>query len=351
MSGGDDERSSTPGGTSAGREPLDRGAGDEELEIARLLRAAGSRENPSDEMTRQVRAAVHAEWRASVLARKQRRARRLVLLAASLVGLALALWVAPAAFQSPGPVIASLSKMEGVVQVQERPWLWWKTMSAPLLRAGERLRTAPDARVALTLPDGVSLRLDHGTRVAFVAKDRVEVTTGAIYVDSGPGQGAGALRVETPHGTVRHVGTQYEARILADGLRVRVREGRVNVVAEDGGAAQTVSVGEQLIVLDTGQVDRGSVSRTDPEWAWAAQAAPSPDMEGRPVSVFLEWVARETGQELTFTTPASEAQAQSTRLSGSIAGLSPQEALVAIMPTTGLRAEQRNGRIIVASSP
>lgn len=351
MSGRDNERSSTPGGASGGREPLDRAARDEELDIARLLRAAGSRENPSDEMTRQVRAAVHAEWRASVLARKQRRMRRVVLLAASLVGLALALWVVPAAFRSSGPVVASLGKMEGAVQVKERPWLWWKAMDTPFVRAGERVRTGPDARLALTLPDGVSLRLDHETRVAFLGSDRVEVTTGAVYVDSGPGQGAGSLLVDTPHGTVRHVGTQYEARILTDGLRVRVREGRVDVVPEDGGAAQTVRVGEQLVVLETGQVDRGVVSRTDPEWAWAAQAAPAPDMEGQPVSALLEWVARETGQELTFISPDSEALARSTQLSGSIAGLSPQEALFAIMPTTGLRAEQRNGRIIVAPAP
>ncbi len=36
-----------------------------------------------------------------------------------------------------------------------------------------------------TLRDGVSLRLDHDTSIALVSPDRVDITSGAVYVDSG----------------------------------------------------------------------------------------------------------------------------------------------------------------------
>ncbi len=69
--------------------------------------------------------------------------------------------------------------------------------------------------MALALRDGVSLRLDHDTRVALVSADRVDVTAGAVYVDSGvSGPSAARLQVGTPAGVVRHVGTQYEGAHL-----------------------------------------------------------------------------------------------------------------------------------------
>ena len=53
------------------------------------------------------------------------------------------------------------------------------------------------------------------------------------------------LRLGTPAGVVQHVGTQYEARILDGGTRIRVREGRVDVKPEHGNA-QSAGVGEQI---------------------------------------------------------------------------------------------------------
>ena len=72
---------------------------------------------------------------------------------------------------------------------------------------------------------------------------------------------------------VRHVGTQYEARIVGSGAtRVRVREGRVDVMPAKG-TAQSVRVGEQLLVTDGGGMQRASIAPDDREWAWAATTA------------------------------------------------------------------------------
>jgi ferric-dicitrate binding protein FerR (iron transport regulator) len=337
----------------------DTGAGadaaqsDEETGIARVLRAAGGRVSPAEEMKHAVRAAVHAEWRAAVAKRGQRR-RMWLAVAASVAMAALALWVGRAYFAKSAEIVASVNRAVGAVQARDGSWGRWQAVrTATQLHAGENLETGPDGRVALQLRDAVSLRLDHDTRIAFLDAGRVDVRTGAVYVDAGPVASASDhLRVGTPAGVVWHAGTQYEARILSSGTRIRVREGRVDLLP-DHGAPQSARVGEQLLVSASGGVERGSIDPSDAEWAWAASAAPSFNIEGRPVREFLDWVGREVGREIVFATPETEAEADRAVLSGSVAGLAPSEALAAVLPTTRLRGIERDGKIeiVLQSDP
>src|SRR5689334_19841516 len=210
----------------------------DDSDIARVLRASGGRANPSDEMTRAVYEAVHAEWRATVDRQKRQRARRVWLAAAASIAVAaIALFVGRSFIHTPGELMADVSRSVGVVQVREGDSGDWQgATTAQQLRVGESVHTGADGRVALALRDGVSLRLDHDTSVALVSPDRVDVTAGAVYVDSGvAGPSAARLLVGTPAGLVRHLGTQYEARILNGGsTRVRVREGRIDVTPVNG---------------------------------------------------------------------------------------------------------------------
>jgi ferric-dicitrate binding protein FerR (iron transport regulator) len=151
--------------------------------------------------------------------------------------------------------------------------------------------------------------------------------------------------VGTPAGVVQHVGTQYEARIVAGGTRIRVREGRVDLLPENGGTTQTASVGEQLLVSASGDIQRDSISPSDDAWSWAADTAPPFDINGRPVREFLTWVGRELGREIVYATPAAEAEADRAVLSGSVTGLAPADALAAVLPTTQLRSVERDGKI------
>lgn len=331
---------------------------DDEAGIARVLRAAGGRPKPSDEMTAAVRAAVHAEWRASVgerdhshVAHEARgvasRRRVGLALAASVVVAALALWVGRSYLVAPGELVASVNRSIGTVESRSGAFGSWHSAETQV-HANEDVRTGSDGRVALQLRDGVSLRLDHNTVVAFVDAGRVDVTSGAVYVDAGPVTSTSEhLRLGTPAGVAQHVGTQYEARIVEGGTRISVREGRVDLRSTRGDV-QSTGMGEQLLVSSTGEVRRNSISPQDVQWNWAAETAPTFDINGRTMRDFLTWVGRELGREIVFADAASEAEASKAVLSGSVAGLTPADALAAVLPTTQLRSTERDGKLEIS---
>jgi ferric-dicitrate binding protein FerR (iron transport regulator) len=324
----------------------------DDSDIARVLRASGGRASPSDEMTRAVYEAVHAEWRATVDRRRSQRHQRMGLAAAASVAVAaVVLFVGRNFIHSPGALMADVSRSVGVVQVREGDSGDWQSAAgARGLHVGEHVHTGTDGRVALALRDGVSLRLDHDTSVALVSADRVDVTSGAVYIDSGvSGPSAARLQIGTPAGVVRHVGTQYEARILSSGTRIRVREGRVDVMPENG-PSRTLEVGDQIVVSSRGVEERGRIEPSSDEWNWASSAAPEFDINGKPVQAFLAWAGRETGLKVVFATEETEAEARRAVLSGSIAGLAPDEALAAVLPTTSLKSTQRDGELVIELS-
>jgi ferric-dicitrate binding protein FerR (iron transport regulator) len=336
----------TANSTPDGNDPSGR---DDEVGIARVLRAAGSRAHPSDEERRAVRAAVHAEWRTTVAKRSQRRV--WLALAASVALAALGLWVSRDYF-APGAVVASVSRSIGQVQSKSGVLSPWHAVSGAArgetsLRAGEELMTGADGRIALQLRDNVSLRLDSDTRIALIDAGHIDVKSGAVYVDAGMAPTASDhLRVGTPAGVVQHVGTQYEARIVNGGTRISVREGRVDLLPKSG-SIQTASVGEQLLVTTAGDIRRNTIAPNDPQWEWAANTAPAFNIDGRPVREFLTWVGRELGREIAFADAESEAEANRAVLSGSISGLAPAEALTAVLATTQLRGVVGGNRIEV----
>src|ERR1044071_987815 len=111
---------------------------DDEPGIARVLRAAGSRAQPADDMKEAVRAAVHAEWRATVAKRSQRRTWYAI--AASVTIAALALWVGRTYFMSSGPLVASVSRSIGTVQLRDGIISGWHAATSGA-HVGEELQT------------------------------------------------------------------------------------------------------------------------------------------------------------------------------------------------------------------
>jgi ferric-dicitrate binding protein FerR (iron transport regulator) len=323
---------------------------DEESGIARVLKAAGTRVAPADDMKAAVRSAVHAQWHATVAKRGHRRV--WLALAASVMVAAAALWLSRPFLSTPGAIVANVSRVTGVVESNSGPLgARSPVLADSLVHAGQTLVTGEQGLVAVRLPDGVSLRLDRDTHVAFIDAGHVELQSGAVYVDAGTAPRASrSLRVSTPAGVVWHVGTQYEARIVSGATRIRVREGRVDLVSGQG-ETQSAHVGEELLVSATGNVARGAISPSDPQWQWAANAAPSFEINGRPVHEFLTWVGREVGREIVFATPESRAEAERAVLSGSVNGLAPAEALAAVLPTTSLRSTERDGKIEISLQP
>jgi hypothetical protein len=245
-------------------------------------------------------------------------------------------------------VVGALTVAAGDVQVTRGFFDGWTPIAAgePLL-AGQSLETGSAGRSALTLPGGVSARMDHDTRLTLASAGEIELERGALYVDAGSQSPAGSrLDVVTSAGSVRHIGTQYEVRLAGPGVRLRVREGRVEWRSKAGGLEQS-QAGEQLTISGDGTVQRRPAATYGESWDWVADAAPGIDIEGLSLDRFLTWAGRELGHDVRFDQPQTAAEAEAIVLHGSIADLTPQEALDAVLGTTHLRAVAEGGIITI----
>src|SRR5688572_32507303 len=146
--------------------------------VGGLLRLAGPRVAPPEERARRVHAAVHAQWRRTVRARRLRRAALwtgLAAAAAGVTGLAIGLpqalvrqAEAPAA--APRVALARAERLSGDVRAladgarEARP-----LAAGDEIGAGAVVQSGSAGRAALRLPGGGSLRIDVGTRVRLMS--------------------------------------------------------------------------------------------------------------------------------------------------------------------------------------
>lgn len=328
----------------------------EEEALGALLRGMGPTPEPSSEVRDRVRRAVESEWRAVVVEQNPPRRSRSVwrrpafAAAASAALVALSLWLLNPSFLQPTPTtLVRLERSVGSVEVGSNG-AWQPVRAGLTLRKGQELVTGREGRAQLTWRAGATLRLDVNTRIALMADDRIVVSRGAVYLDAGRNPSPnGAPQIESKFGSTRHVGTQYEVRMLPDEMLVSVREGRVEVK----GSTETVqaTAGEQLGIPATGAIKRRTLDRADPQWAWVETVSPAFAIEQRPLADFLAWVARETGQDLKFASSAVEADAKRIVLRGSVAGLDPKSAMAAVMATTSLSYTQADGLLTITETP
>ena len=302
-----------------------------------------------------MRAAVQQEWLAAV---RRRRKRRLVWGAAALAAAGLILLVTPLALRwvrgSPQPSAGGAF----VVSVSPPAWVGGAPggssgAGAAPLRAGERLplgstlETTGEGRVALRLSSADSIRLDSGSRLRVVDAGTVALERGAVYVDSGGARGGiDTLAIETPLGSVRELGTQYEVRVLEESLRIRVREGTVSLDA--GSRVHEVPVAQELLLGADGSATTRPIPIHGPEWDWVARITMLPDLDGQTARTFLDYVTRERGWHLLFADERAERAATRTRIGGSIDGLSLDHALDAVLPTCGMTYRIEEGTLIVS---
>jgi len=303
--------------------------------IRQLLHEVGARGLPSAAMTADVRRAVHGEWRAVVDQRRRRNRFVSFGVAAGVAAVAVAVALTLQLRGGPGPLVAQVARVDGVLQVAvDGGDEWRNVVVGENLNAGAMLRTDEGTRAALDLGDGVSVRVDASSLVELKSPDRIALDNGAVYVDAVPQlqANAAALSVETLYGSVRHVGTQYELRTTRSGIEVSVREGRVEVA--NAGQIFSGVAGEQLLIARDGEIGRGAVSPQDQRWQWATSIAPVFDIERQPLSQFLAWVARETGKQIVYATPEVRVRAEQLILRGSVSNLAPEQALAAVLATT-----------------
>lgn len=337
-------------------------ARDDERLLARAVRDAARLEPASAQSRERVRAAVHAQWRAALPtpvsaaagellapAAAPRRARWPLAFAASV---AVALVAGGLSWQSSrlGTAVAVAEVVRGPVSIAS-PGLAGARESALAARAPVATRqvvsTGAGGAALLRLGPGLTLRLAANSRLALGGTGEVTLETGTAYVDADPRHGTQPLAVVTPLGSVRHLGTQYSVSATESRLEVAVREGRVQLSGTDGREPLQARAGEALRVAASGEVERLAVGHDDPRWAWLG-AVPVPfELQGASLPAFLEWYARESGQTVSFAGPGDEARAREVVLSGSVAGLSPEEALQVVVATAGIVANRDGGRLVL----
>ena len=311
-------------------------AGQDDSDLARLLAATGTRDRPSERVAREVRAAVEAEWKESVAARRQRRQYASWAAAAGVAVAAVALWVArPMYLAASGPV-ASLARVVGEVQVDAGDGHWIPLEAGSVINAADVIRSGSGGRAAIGMKDGVELRLDTDTQLAFNGAGEASLSRGAVYVDSGSSAGAPAADfvLATPIGSVRHLGTQYEARLTDGELKVGVREGRIEVGTTRG---PVLGGAGELLTISDNSASRSRLAPSASQWKWVNEVTPPFSIEGRSVEEFLTWASRETGRSIVYSSPAAERQARSVTLRGTVEGLAPDLAVSAVLATTSLR--------------
>lgn len=281
----------------------------------------------------------------------KRRGRRLAVLAAGAAALAIgAVAFITMTGRPSAPVIALAGVIQGDVRVQQPGSDRWRPLgrsTGPIV-AGTRVRATPNGRAALTMQSGVSVRIDASSELTLVSASALELDRGTAYVDTGTQAPAGTFRVMTALGRIEDAGTQFEV-VASDGsLRVRVRDGVVQI--EDGaGNALPGAAGEQIWLDAEGNTLRSFVPTYGADWAWVETLAQPPDTQGEPLLELLQWVARETGRDLGFDTPTTASRAGTTVISVSAGGLMPMEALDVVLSTTRFDYSlRRDGTILVA---
>ena len=324
--------------------------------VETLLRQAAPRPVPPASDAERVRQTVHAEWRSVTgQLRRRRRYRNLALAASVLVAVVAAfnaLRVEPAAAVQ----VASIGKTHGSIYLLGEQAELQALPESAIVSAGQTIVTGAGAGIGLEWGTGGSLRVDERTRVEFRAPDSIYLQSGTLYFDSetpglaasiSAGSDPASLEIETPHGVVRHLGTQYMAFADEDTLSVSVREGRVEV---DGTRyTGTASAGQQLTLEGSARPSVANVSSYGAAWDWIEAVAPGAELDGRTVYEFLSWVSRETGLALEFESSVAEALARSETLRGTV-DTEPTNALRIWMLTVDLDWRVEGGVIHISAT-
>ena len=309
--------------------------------VARLIRLAGPRPAVPEDVRGRVYAAVRREWQSNYERRRTLRWGIPFALAASAIVVAMLMLRAPDVAVAPVATVVLVGDGGNTASGDLAPGD--SVYPGTAVVTGER-------GAALALNNGLSVRLDARTQATFESLEAVVLDGGRLYADTGQSiYDDRSITVRTPVGSATDVGTQFAVAFDGDGMRVAVREGRVDVAA--GRDAWTAQAGDLLTVGADRAAAFDRVSRHDDSWDWASSLAPAFDIDNRSLLDFLKWAARETGRELVFESEAVRLAAMRTTLGGSIEDFTPMEAMSSVMPTTRFSWRLEEGRILVSDRP
>jgi ferric-dicitrate binding protein FerR (iron transport regulator) len=224
-----------------------------------------------------------------------------------------------------GLEVAAIGKSHGAVYLLGERSELTELSTLESVLVGQTIVTGKGAGIGLEWYRGGSLRIDAGTTVEFLAADSIQLREGRVYFDSTALGNVANFTIDTAHGDIHHVGTQYMAAVDALTLVVSVREGVVTVNRRTG--EERATAGQRLEFIGDARPGLSNISATAAQWAWVEATAPTLDFSGKSTYEFLQWVGRETGYRVAFDSTEAEQLARDGRLVGTIPGLDPRSEL------------------------
>ncbi len=316
---------------------------DHDDDIARLLRAAGTRDGPPRELASRWEQRFRDELQ-PVLARRRHRRRALWGLCAGLALAAIAL--STRFLPAPPPAVAiAVRQVSGAGSLQTAAGEFTGLQTGQRLATGSVISTGSDGRVALAWGD-YDLRLNRDTRVRF-ERGHVLLEHGELYA-SDRHSGSRALRIDTSLAVIRDIGTQFTVAARPDRTVATVRRGALSIDTGAGelrSAAASDSASRVTIDSERGVV-REAVAGTGEDWRWIYSGSPGFELEGSTAWEFLAWSTGESGLRLEFGSRAAESHARRTRLHGDISALDPERAVQPVLAGTDLVAAVVDGNTL-----
>ncbi len=322
----------------------------------RWLQLAGPRPDAPRRALAEIKRTAYPAWQEKVAAvaksRRQRRGRILALAASVLLSVSgILLWRQgldrlPEKTEGPRVATVEIAHLADYSTSGQSKSVLTADMT---LSPGSTVETGADGWARLSLSTGSSVRLGADTTLRINSTADLALLHGAVYMDTGPAVTGTTVAIETPFGIARDIGTQFEVRLLSEGLRVQVREGEVEV--DLGDTTHSAPAGTLLTIDKNGIVEHEDIPHHGTAWSWILDTSPVFELEGRNLGEFLDWVARETGWQLSFSDPQLEREVRNTIGHGSLGNLRPDQALSAVLTTSGFDYRLIDGTVVIGRSP
>jgi ferric-dicitrate binding protein FerR (iron transport regulator) len=307
-----------------------------------LLRWAGRRPTPPDEVAAAVYQHSRRVWQTQVQRRKTVRGG--FAWAAGVVALVMASWGAWNLY--PHQVIATAPAGQAVL-ITHTLWHPFAGRRGGELYVGDAIQTG--AMGALVhRADGSELSVSLNTRLSLASASTVRLWRGRLYVQTLGVPRTQGLVVSTDLGSVEHLGTQFLVERENDALLVAVRDGRVEIHYPQHQPVE-LQDGEAARVDPHGDLRRWDLSAFDDIWDWADGLESPLSIDGQSLYAVLRRIAQRSGLALRFATPATETEARSLALHGAPLELQPRDALAAVLATTTLSATTVGREIVVSA--
>ena len=313
-------------------------AGGSDQDIGRILRAAGRRKQLPDDRKAVWEAQFRKELEAQRLRRTRRRQRIVGGLAATVAIIAVAL---SGLSQRPPPFepVIRISAITGDAILVDPSGKERQLARGNILEMNSVLTTGKKGFVSVAYA-GYDLRINAESQLEFGAGE-IALSKGEIYANDNEQRiGQIQLKINTPFGWVRDIGTQFTVAVGQDGTVTTVRRGTVvvNTGAQEYQATAEPDTASQLHMDSQQQVHITQVPPSGQEWRWIYQARPAYSLEGSTALQFLQWSVGESGLALEFASGSAEVYARRTTLHGDFGHLTPEKTVAPVLASTSLTA-------------